>query len=158
MLLNLYWLLGIIMRIYSYIQSLLSWSFDCSFQTEGVFLTASDHSVFSVFSHILIVIPLGIRWGVCSVQACGHTCKVRMRACLSNLIFLFVCVRSGREGMCLFSPVPSSVQPRQRSEQGENKRGARGGESAPTVDLAIVGGGTLFPLMLWTHGWNPQKL
>lgn len=102
----------------------------------------------------LIVVPLVLD-EVCESVLCASMrsyVHVRMRACLSNLIFLFVCVRSGREGMCLFSLPSLLCSAPARSEQGKNKRGAKGGESAPTVDLAIVGGGTLFPLMLWTHG------
>lgn len=52
-------------------------------RTEGVFLKAPNYSVFSFFSHILIVIPLGSIRGVCvsvcCVQACAHTC---MCACV----------------------------------------------------------------------------
>lgn len=58
------------------------------FQTEGVFLKASNHSVFPFLSLTLIVIPRGIRRGV----SMRSYLRVRMRACLSNLIFLFVCV------------------------------------------------------------------
>lgn len=55
---------------------------------------------------------------------------VRMRACLSNLIFPFVCVWSGREGMCLFSPRPSSVQPQQGLSRARIK-GPREEERVP---------------------------
>lgn len=112
-----------------------------------VFPQQPDFSPFSFFSHVPIVVPLWMRWrahACVGVQACV---RVRMRACLSNLIFFFpppfvcvlcVCVWSEREGMCLFSRLPSSAQPQQGLSGGENKRGRRGGESAPTVDLAIV--------------------
>lgn len=85
-----------------------------SFLKPKVFSFQRQSLLFSFFSLILIVIPLGIRWGVCECVLCASMrsyVHVRMRACLSNLIFPFVCVRSGREGMCLFSPVPPLFSP-----------------------------------------------
>lgn len=131
-------------------------SFEPQFSlSEGGFLTAPNYSVFFFFyllSHILIVIPLCIRWGVCvSEQACAHTC---MCACVHvwAIWFLSLCACEADVKACAFSLPSLPCAAPARSEQGENKRGRRGGESAPTVDLAIVGGGTLFPLRLWTHG------
>lgn len=105
---------------------------------------------FSFFWYIVIVIPLGIRWGVWECMcACVHVWAIWFFS-------LYACEADVKA--CAFSLPSLLCSAPARSEQSENKRGARGGESAPTVDLAIVGGGTLFPLMLWTHGWNPQNL
>lgn len=109
-----------------------------------------DFSPFSFFSHIPIVVPLSMRWRVyacVSVQACASVCACACaHACMSEQFdfFLFVCVWSGREGMCLFSPVPPLLSP--SKVWTENKRGRRGGESAPTVDLAIVRSRNTIPI------------
>lgn len=91
----------------------------------------------------------------CSVQALAYMCAC-VHVWASWFFSLYACKADVK--VCAFFLPSLLCSDPARSEQGENKRGTRGGESAPTVDLAIVGGGTLFPLMLWTHGWNPQKL
>lgn len=80
------------------------------------------------------------------VQACACV-HVRMRACLSNLIFffsLYVCEADVKA--CAFSLASLLCSAPARSERGENKRGRRGGESAPTVDLAIVRSRNTIPI------------
>lgn len=68
------------------------------------------YSVFSFFSHILIVIPLGIRWGVCKhavIRACAH-------ACMSEQFDFSLCMHAKRTWRHVpFLSRPSSVQPRQ---------------------------------------------
>lgn len=108
-----------------------------------------DFSPFSFFSHVPIVVPLWMRWRVyvcVGVQACACV-HVRMRACLSNLIFffsLYVCEADVKA--CAFSLASLLCSAPARSERGENKRGRRGGESAPTVDLAIVRSRNTIPI------------
>lgn len=69
-----------------------------------------------------------------------------MRASLSNLIFFSLCVCEADVKACAFSLSSLLCSAPARSEQGENKRGRRGGESAPTVDLAIVRSGNTIPI------------
>ncbi len=145
----------------SYTVFLLYWSFKgalkiwrcfpCSVKPFSVFLFTHSHC-YPSWCWMRCVCA-----NVCCVQACTHMC---MCACVHVWVIWFFSLYACEADVkaCAFSLPSLLCSAPARSEQGENKRGAKGGESAPTVDLAIVGGGTLFPLMLWTHGWNPQKL
>lgn len=110
--------------------------------------SVKNHSVFSSFSHTLLVLNEVWVYGVCvCVQACAHMCVCACVHVWAIWFFpLLCCVQSGREGMCLFSPWSLLCSAPARSEQGENKGGAKGGESAPTVDLTIVGGRNTIPI------------
>lgn len=105
-----------------------------SFHTEGVSLQHQTIQYFPSFHTLSFFV-----WDEVCVCGCVH---ILVHACTSEQFdFLFVCLWSGREGMCLFSLSSLLCSAPARSERSENKRGKGGGESAPTVDLAIVGGG-----------------
>lgn len=151
--------LEIVMKIYSYTAFILYWSFEpqllswrwfpYSVKLFSIFLFLFTHSHCypSLYEMRCVCVCVSVR----CVQACAH---MRMCACVHVWAIwffpLYACEADVKA--CAFSLPSLLCSAPARSEQGENKRGKRGGESAPTVDLAIVGGGTLFPLMLWTHG------
>lgn len=85
-----------------------------------------------------------MRWGVC-VSVCAHPCVCACVHVWAIWFFsLYTCDADVKA--CAFSLQSLLRSAPARSEQGENKRGKRGGESAPTVDLAIVGGRNTIPI------------
>lgn len=73
--------------------------------------------------------------------ACAHAC---MSEQFDFFFSLYVCEANVKA--CAFSLTSLLCSAPARSERGENKRGRRGGESAPTVDLAIVRSRNTIPI------------
>lgn len=101
---------------------------------------------------------LAIRRGV-RERASWASVRSYAHVCMSEQFDFSLCVHAKRTWRHVpFLSHPSSVQPR----QGLSKAGIKGEREEekvlPQLIWLLWGGGTLFPLMLWMHGSNPQKL